>query len=218
MYFASRVQAGRMLAAQLAIKYQNEKCAVVALSDGGVMVGAQIAQKLHCVLTLLMNAEISLPREPNAIASITSDGSMAYNSIYSQGELDELVGEYHTYVEEEKLNRIRELNFLVGGSETINKSLLSNHAVILVADGLRTGSPLELAKEFLKPLQIKKLIVATPFASVAAVDKMHVLADDLCCLNVLGDYIDTDHYYDQQDVPDHETVVKVIEQVIEQWK
>ena len=41
---------------------------------------------------------------------------------------------------------------------------------------------------------------------------MHVLADDLYCLNVIADYRDTDHYYDKQDVPDHETVLKTIEQ------
>ena len=68
MYLASRVQAGRMLAAQLAKKYRYENCAVVALDDGGVMVGAQIATQLHCVLTLLMSAEIKLPQEPMAVA------------------------------------------------------------------------------------------------------------------------------------------------------
>ena len=53
MYFASRLQAGRMLANQLDENIATRNCAVVALSDGGVMVGAQIAMQLHCVLTLL---------------------------------------------------------------------------------------------------------------------------------------------------------------------
>ena len=68
MYFASRLQAGRQLASQLVPKYRYENCAVLAVSDGGVMVGAQIAQQLHCVITLLMSAEITLPREPEAVA------------------------------------------------------------------------------------------------------------------------------------------------------
>jgi predicted phosphoribosyltransferase len=76
----------------------------------------------------------------------------------------------------------------------------------------------DLAVEFLKPIATEKLIVAVPFASVQAVDRMHVLADDLYCLNVMEDYIDTDHYYDKQDVPDHETVLKTIEQIILKWK
>ena len=58
--------AGRSYAGdQLVKKYRYENCAVLALDDGGVMVGAQIATQLHCVLTLLMSEEIKLPQEPD---------------------------------------------------------------------------------------------------------------------------------------------------------
>lgn len=218
MYFASRVQAGRLLAAQLSPKYRYENCAVMALSDGGVVVGAQIAAQLHCVLTLLMSAEIKLPREPQAVAGITSGGNLAYNSRYSQGELDELVGEFSGFLEQEKLRQMHELNRLVGGGGTINKTLLRGHNVIVVSDGLASGFAVDLAYEFLKPIATQKLVFAVPFASVPAVDRLHVLADDLYCLNVLEDYQETDHYYDQQDVPDHDTVLKTIEQIILKWQ
>ena len=49
MYFSSRMQAGRMLANQLAPKYSSTNSTIVALNDGGVMVGAQIA-KLVCTV------------------------------------------------------------------------------------------------------------------------------------------------------------------------
>ena len=70
MYFKSRVHAGQLLASQIAKTYKNEKCAVVALSDGAVMVGAQIAMELHCVLTMLLTDAIQLPHENTAIAGI----------------------------------------------------------------------------------------------------------------------------------------------------
>jgi putative phosphoribosyl transferase len=218
MYFASRVQAGRMLAAQIAEKYRYENCAVMALSDGGVMIGAQIATQLHCVLTLLESAEILLPREPQPVAGITSTGSVTLNHSYSDGELDDLIGENRGFVEQEKLTRIHELNSLVGAGGTINKNLLRGHSVIVVSDGLKTGFLVELAMEFLKPIEIDQLIVAVPFASVQAVDRLHVLADELYCLSVVEDYIDTNHYYDKQDVPDHATVLKTIERIVLQWK
>ena len=218
MYFASRLQAGRMLAAQLTKKYRYENCAVVALSDGGVMVGAQIASQLHCVLTLLLSAEINLPLEPDALAGITDNGSVAYNPHYSQGEIDEMVGEYSGLIEQEKLSRMHELNHLLGSGGVISKDLLKGHNVILVSDGLKNGFQLDLAAEFLKPIAMEKLIVATPFASVQAVDRMHVMADEIYCLNVLSDYMDTNHYYDKQDIPDHQTVVDTIKQIILQWK
>ncbi|MGC1177015.1 MAG: phosphoribosyltransferase family protein [Candidatus Saccharimonadales bacterium] len=219
MYFASRVQAGRMLATRLAENYSFRSCAVLALNDGGVMIGAQIAMQLRCVLTLLASSEITLPREPEAIAGITPGGVMAYNhSSYSPGEIDEMVGEYYGFLEQEKLTRMHDMNMLIGSNGAVDKELLKGHDVIVVTDGLKTGFPVDLAAEFLKPIAIEKLVVATPFASVSAVDRMHILADDLYCLNVISDYIDTDHYYDKQDVPDHETVLKTIEQITLNWK
>jgi predicted phosphoribosyltransferase len=218
MYFASRVQAGRMLANQMAKKYRYENCAVVALGDGGVMVGMQIATQLLCVLTLLESSEITLPREPDAIAGITAAGTVAYNKRYSQGELDELIGENYGYIEQEKLTRMHDMNRLLGKGGTIDRKLLKGRNVIVVADGLKTGFPVDLAAEFLKPIAIEKLVIATPFASVQAVDRMHVLADDLYCLDVIEDYMDTDHYYEKHDVPSHETVLKTIEQILLNWK
>lgn len=207
-----------MLAAKLTDKYRYENCAVLALNDGGVMVGAQIATQLHCVLTLLESSEITLPREPDAVAGITAGGTLAYNKRYSQGELDELIGENYGFLEQEKLTRMHDMNQLLGSNGTIDKNLLKGHNVIVVSDGLKTGFPVDLAAEFLKPIAIEKLIVAVPFASVKAVDRMHVLADDLYCLNVIEDYMDTDHYYDKQDVPNHDTVLKTIEQIILKWQ
>ena len=81
-----------MLGAQLAKKYRYENCAILALNDGGVMVGAQIAIELHCVLMMLQTSEIRLPMEPDAIAGITESGAMAYNHKYSTGEIEELAG------------------------------------------------------------------------------------------------------------------------------
>lgn len=207
-----------MLAAQLTDKYRDQRCAVLALGDGGAMVGAQVAVELHCVLTMLASAEIMLPREPQAIAGITAGGAMAYNHAYSQGELDEMVGENYSLIEQEKLSEMHNLNQLAGKGGTISKELLAGHNVIVASDGLKTGFPIDLVVEFLKPIAIEKLIVVVPFAGVQAVDRMHVLADDLYCLTVIEDYIDTDHYYDVQDVPNHATVLQTIEQVVTEWK
>lgn len=207
-----------MLASQLVPKYRYENCAVIALSDGGAMVGAQIASQLHCILTMLLTAEIMLPREPNAIAGITSEGNVAFNQYYSKGEQDELMGDYFSYVEQEKFNKMHDMNRLLGTGGIIDKKLLRGNNIILASDGLRSGFALDLAAEFLKPVAYEKLIIVAPFASVQAVDRMHIMADEIICLNVLENYIDTDHYYDTQDVPDHEVVVKTIEDIVLHWK
>lgn len=207
-----------MLAAQLVPKYRYENCAVVALNDGGVMVGAQIAMQLHSVLTMLLSEEIDLPREPEAIGGISQDGSFSFNQFYSPGEVDELVGEYYQYIEQEKLTKMQEMQRLLGAGGMIRKDLLKGRNIILVSDGLKSGFALDIALQYLKPVAIEKVIVATPLASVQAVDRMHILADEIYCLSVVGDYIATDHYYDQQDVPDKDTVVSTLEQIILHWK
>ncbi|HJQ09157.1 MAG TPA: hypothetical protein VJ836_06780 [Candidatus Saccharimonadales bacterium] len=218
MYFASRVEAGKKLAAQISKKYQGNQCAVVALSDGGVMVGAQIALELHCVLTMLLTETIDLPRENAAIGGIGQDGSFSYNAAYSPGELEELVSEYHGFIEEQKMSKMQDMHRLVGRGGLIRKDLLREHVVILVSDGLSNGFSLDIAAEFLKPIHLQRLVVATPFASVPAVDRMHIIADEIFCLSVIEDYITTDHYYDKQDVPSHDQVVKTIQQIVTHWK
>lgn len=207
-----------MLASQLVKKYRYENCAVVALDDGGVMVGAQIATQLHCVLTLLMSEEIRLPQEPVALAGITPGGTLSYNHTYSSGEISELAGENFGYIEQQKLKKMHDMNRLVGSGGTIDKNLLRGHNVIVTTDGAKNGFLIDLAYEFLKPINYEKLVFAVPLSSVDAVDRMHVLADDLYCLDVIPDYRDTDHYYEKQDVPDHETVLKTIEHIILNWK
>lgn len=182
------------------------------------MVGVQIASQLHCILTMLLTAEIMLPREPYAIAGITSQGNVAFNQYYSKGEIDEMMTDYFSFVEQEKFNKMHDMNRLIGAGGLIDKKLLKGHTLILVSDGLSSGFALDLAAEYLKPVNYEKLVIVTPFASVQAVDRMHILADEIICMNVLENYIDTNHYYDVNDVPDHEVVIKTIEDIVLHWK
>jgi putative phosphoribosyl transferase len=218
MYFNSRLQAGRMLAVQLVPKYRYENCVVVALDDGGVMVGAQIAMQLHCILLMLLSEEILLPREPVPIAGITADGNFVYNPEYSAGDIEEISSEYRNVLESEKLAKIHKMNELLGEGGIINRDILRGHNVIVVSDGMKTGFSLSMALEFLKPVSLDRLIVATPLASIKVVDQMHISADEIYCLSVPAEYMDTPHYYQKNDVPDHKTAISTIQHIILNWK
>lgn len=218
MYFKSREAAGNLLASQIAKRHRHQKSTVVALSDGGVVVGMQIAVKLRAAITLLLTQEITLPREDKAVGGITAEGNFTYSEKLSSGEVDALTMDYRTVIEQEKMVRMHEMHIASGRGQLIRRDLLDNRVVILVTDGLKDSMTLNLAFDFLKPVKTKKLIVATPLASVPAVDYMHLMADEIFCLSVLEDYMTTDHYYDTQDVPDHETVIRTIERVVGAWK
>lgn len=207
-----------MLASRLEQKYRYENCAVVALNDGGVVVGAQIAAQLHCVLGMVLLSEISLPREPQGIGTVDSNGAFTYNSDFSTGEVTELQTEFRSYIEEQKLTKLHEMNALLGSGGLMRRDLLNGHNVILVADGLRGGSLLAAAQLFLKPISIERLIVVTPLADVKALDTIHIMADEVHCLSVVDNTFELNHYYENNDIPDHEKIVATIENIIKLWK
>jgi putative phosphoribosyl transferase len=218
MYFHSRQQAGRMLASRLIKKYRYENCIVVALDDGGAVIGSEIAAQLHCGLNITVAEEISLPREPWAVGGITPDGQFVTNSQYTDSELSEMQEENRGYIEEQKINKFREINRLFSHhGEVVDRRLLSGRNVILTSDGLPNAFKLDAANAFIKIASYVKLVVATPIASVSVVDWMHIHADDIYCLSVLTDYIDTDHYYDIKDIPPHDKIIEMINSNVLKW-
>ena len=218
MYFENREQAGNILAKELVDKYRYENCCVVALSDGAVVVGEQIARELHCILTMLLVQEIEVPGEGVSFGAVAEDGGFTYNGMFSAGEIEEYASEYHGYLEEQKREAYQTMNRLLGDGGLIDETMLRDHVVILVADGLDTGSSLDSAVNFLKPIRIKRLVVATPVSTVQAVDKLHIMADELHILDVKDNYMGTDHYYTHNDIPSHEDTIAKINKIVLNWK
>jgi len=96
--------------------------------------------------------------------------------------------------------------------------MLRDHVVILVSDGLAGDATLDAAVDFLKPIRIGRLVIASPIASVQAVDTLHVLADELHILDVKENFLDVNHYYNQNDIPSHEETIAKINQIVLNWR
>lgn len=218
MYFHSRAEAGEQLARQLYDKYRYENVAVVALSDGGVAVGEPIAERLHCILTLLVSETVDVPGENQRFGAVSQAGQFTFNSELGEGQVGEYVTEFHGYLEEQKREAFQRINRLIGDGGVIDHDLLQDHTIIFVTDGLNDVTILDVAMDFLKPVRIQKLVIATPVASVEMVDKVHMIADELHILDVKSNYLDTDHYYDQNDLPSHEETIAKINQIILNWR
>jgi len=218
MYFESRSEAGAKLAAELFERYRYENCAVVALSDGAVLVGEQIASALHSVLTMLLVENIDIPGENMSFGGVSQNGNFTYNGMFSAGEAEEYTSEFFGYLEEKKREAFQQINRLLGDGGLIDNEMLRDHVVILVADGLDNGASLDVAIDFLKPIRIARLVVVSPVASIQAVDKLHMLADELHILSVKDNYLGTDHYYNQNDIPSHEETVAKINKIVLNWR
>lgn len=207
MYFHTRTEAGEKLASELN-PYQSEQCVVVALSHGAVFVGDVIARQLGCQLTLMLSEGIHVPGEHVTVGTVNQSGGFTYNQTLSPGEVQDYYEEFHGYIEDQKREKFAAINRLVGGGGLLDREMLRDRIIILVSDGLKNGVPLDAAVDYLKPIKIKRLVIATPIASVQAVDRMHILADELHCLGVTDNFISTDHYYDVNDVPDHDRIIE----------
>lgn len=206
-----------MLVSQLGA-YRYENTVIVALSDGAVQVGMQIASELHATLTLMLMEPIDVPGEGETFGNLDQDGQFVYNGMFSAGQLEDYYVEYHGYLEDKKREKMSIINRLLGSGGIVDESILREHYVILVADGLPNGSSLETAMEYLKPLHVLRVILATPIASVSAVDRAHLLTDELHILGVTDNYLDTNHYYEVNDVPDREGTLRALNDFVLSWR
>lgn len=217
MYYKSRAEAGRQLAEKLE-KYKAQNIVVVALDEGSSIVAAQIAMKLHANMFLYLIKNIYLPGENQALAGMSAEGTYSTNDFFSAGQLEEMTTEYHGWIDQRRMEANHELHMLLGRDGEIDKNLLRHRVVIVVADGLANGFALKVCADFLKTIAINKMIAVCPVASVVAVDRMHLIADEICCLSVTENFMGSDHYYDDNTVPEIDNVLKIMRNITLNWE
>lgn len=218
MYFESRGQAGLILAQELYDKYRYENCAIIALSEGSVLVAEQIAATLHCVLTLLLSEEIEIPGEGITYGAVSQDGDFTVNSEFTSGQAEGYNSEFHGYFDEEKRKAFQKINRLIGDGGTIDEDLLRDHTILLVADCIDDVTMIDVALDFVKPLRIDRLVVVTPVATVPVVNRLHVLVDEVHILDVKENFLGANHYYTNNDIPPREDTIKRISEIITKWR
>ena len=211
-YFNDRAEAGRILDDKLA-SYSYDDCVVVSLSEGGVIVGAEVATRLNAPIFLLTIENVGLEGESDPIGLMSGGGSFIYNTMFSAGQLEEILSDSRPLIDQERMKTFQKLNRILGKDGVIDKQLLKGRTVVLISDGLKNGLSIDVAADFVKVLIVKRLIIATPIASVPAVERMHLLADEICCLGIADNYISTDHYYQKSDVPNHHDIVELMKRV-----
>lgn len=217
VYFRSRAEAGRQLADRLD-KYKAQNIVVLALDESSAIVASQVAMKLHANLLLYVVKNIYLPGETEALAALSSTGTYTTNDYFSGGELEDLSMEYHNYIDQKRMEANHELHMVLGQDGEIDKRLLRHRVVIVVSDGLSSGFSFQACANFLKTVSIKKIVAATPLASVSAIDKLHLLSDEICCLSVVPNYMHTNHYYDDNTVPNMDQVLKIMRNITLNWE
>ena len=176
--FRDRRDAGRRLAASLA-KYANRPDVVVlALPRGGVPVGYEVATALGVPLEVFVVRKLGLPgHDEFAMGAIASGGVTVLDqdllriARVSEADLRRVIA-----AEEKELAR-RERQYR--GDRPFPD--LRGKTVILVDDGLATGSTMRAAVEALRQEGPARIVVAVPVSSPEICDAFRDLADEVVC-------------------------------------
>lgn len=174
--YANREEAGRLLAQRLSHFSHVPDAIVLGLPRGGVPVAYVIAKQLQKPLDIYLVSKITSPlQEELAIGAITSSGDLTVASeLVNRLGITEL--ELANLIEDRKALLEHRARLLRGAKRFRS---LKNQTIILVDDGMATGSTMSLAVASIKKLEPKKIIVAVPVASQEAIDQVKDIADEV---------------------------------------
>lgn len=194
MLFYDRKEAGRMLAKELN-RYQNQKTVIVlGLARGGVVVAYEVAQELALPLNVVVPRKIGAPGNPElALGSIMENGEGVFNHSII-GMLD--VSQDYIAKEIEKEKKLAQQR-LVLYRQYAPLPDIKEHTVILVDDGIATGSTMLTVVEAMRNAQAKMIVVAAPVSSVDAYQLLLKSADKVICPYVRKDFSGVGMYYHQ---------------------
>ncbi|MES2978842.1 MAG: phosphoribosyltransferase family protein [Pseudomonadota bacterium] len=174
--YRDRRDAGKQLAAALQKYRQAPGLLVLGLPRGGVEVAYEVALALNAPLDVLVVRKLGLPgHEEYAMGAIASGGVRFFDPpsglAVARDALDAVIDR-----EEKELAR-REMAYR-GAREL---PVMTGRTVILVDDGLATGSTMQAAVAALRQLKPARVVVAAPVGAADTCTRLRAVADELVC-------------------------------------
>jgi predicted phosphoribosyltransferase len=176
--FHDRSEAGRVLAAELAGYAGRTDLLVLALPRGGVPVAYEVARALAAPLDVFIVRKLGLPgHEEFAMGAIASGGIRLINEdiVREFGVTDAEIAAAMAAEEQEMERRERRYR------RARPRPTITGRTVILVDDGLATGSTMRAAVLALRAESPAAIVVAVPVAARETCDDLRGLVDDVVC-------------------------------------
>lgn len=178
MLFLDRVEAGRRLAAQLSEFAHRPDVIVQALPRGGVPVGYEVARALNAPLDVFVVRKLGVPWQPElAMGAIASGGTRVMNADVVRGlgipheEVDRVAAQ------EQKELEARERTYR-GDRPPLD---VKGKTVILVDDGLATGSSMRAAALALRERNPDRVVIAVPVAAPQTCTELRGEGHEVVC-------------------------------------
>ena len=177
--FKDREEAGRILANRLT-KYADQKPIVLGLPRGGVPVAFEVAKALKAPLDVFVVRKLGTPgQEELAMGAIASGGVRVLNTpvIEALGISED---EIETETRKERAEAERRERLYRGNRPPLN---VEERTVILVDDGIATGSTIKAGIAALKQLKVGRIVVAVPVAPTSTIEELKMEADEVVCVS-----------------------------------
>jgi putative phosphoribosyl transferase len=178
MVLKDRFEAGRLLASKLQEFANRDDVVVLALPRGGVPVGYEVAKALHAPLDVFVVRKLGVPgQEELAMGALASGGIVVLNRniIEALGIPQEMIDAAVAREQQELERREREYR---DGRPPID---VQGCTVILVDDGLATGSSMRVAATALRKKLHARIVVAVPVAAPSTCAEFENEADKVIC-------------------------------------
>jgi predicted phosphoribosyltransferase len=201
MAFENRAEAGRLLAQRLS-KYRGQRPLVLAIPRGAVPMGKIVADELDGELDVVLVRKLRAPQNPElAVGSIDETGA-----VYLDPETRDLWTD--AYLEAEKrtqLDTLRHRREMY--AETGSPIDVAGRVVIVLDDGIATGSTMIAALRAVRARNPARLVAAAGVASADALRLMAREADEVVCVETPAVlYAIGYHFRDFGQVTDDEVV------------
>jgi putative phosphoribosyl transferase len=193
MVFLDRAEAGRVLAKRLKAYQDQPKVLVLGIPRGGVPVAFEVAAELHTPLDVFIVRKLGVPgREELGFGAIASGGTRFLDTaiVEAVGISDPEI-ERITATERQELER-RERVYR-GGRPPLG---VEGQTVILVDDGIATGSSVQVAITALRQLKPSRLVIAVPVAPVSTCRRLRREVDELICVHMPTSFYAIGEFYE----------------------
>ncbi len=202
------MDAGEKLAAALKT-YSGKNLVILAIPRGGVVVAREVARRLGAPLDIVVTRKIEAPGEPEyALGAVTQEGDVIMDR-----QAAESLGAGQEYLDaqiEQKREEVKERMRKFRGDAPYPD--LHGKVVIIVDDGIATGSSVGAAVMSVRKRGPKEIIVAVPVAPSDAIETLTEDGNRVVCLETPGPFLGIAEFYGSFDQVGDEEVKRILDE------
>ena len=209
--FFNRTEAGQFLAENLCNYANREDVVVLALPRGGVPVAAEVARRLNVPLDVFVVRKLGLPAHPElAMGAIASGGVRVFNGeVVNALRIPDEVIDAVSAEELAELQR-REKVYRAG----LPPLDVEGKTIIVVDDGIATGSTMLAAVSALRQLNAARIIIAAPVVGASTYREMQRQADEVVAVILPERFYAVGEWYEDFSQTSDEEVRELLAQAV----